>query len=181
MCTRLIDPMGIHFLCCAYGIKHMKTHDEVHNTFVAIAWNVNFPMGWKQLHVFPSTMFNSSHQQVNIVLTKDEFLTLVDVVITNPMNVNLFPWSCTTQKFVTLDVASAKERNYCDLHPINQFLLLAIQVFKCLHKQANVFLHNYANVIWSFKRPKGLLLFILIFFSLNFFQLHCKGCKHPSS
>ncbi len=164
MCTHLIDPMGIHFLCCAYGIKHMKTHDVVHNTFVAIMWNVSFHMGWEQLHALPSATLNYFHQQVNIVLTKNEICTLVDVVIANPMNVNLIFWSCTIQRFVALNAVPAKEKNYCNWHPANQFLLLAIQIFEWLHKQANVFLHNYANAIWSFKRPKGLLLSILIFF-----------------
>jgi hypothetical protein len=35
-------------------------------------------------------MFNSSHQQIDIVLTKDDIHTLANIIIANPMNVNLF-------------------------------------------------------------------------------------------
>jgi hypothetical protein len=61
--------------------------------------------------------------------------------------VDLFSRSCATQEFVASYAVQAKERNYCDRHPIDQFLLLAIDVFECLHKYINVFLHNYANAI----------------------------------
>jgi len=43
-------------------------------------------------------------------------------------------------------------------------ILLAIEVFGCLHKHANAFLHDYANVIWSLKEPKGPPLFVLVTF-----------------
>jgi len=37
VCTHPIDPMGIHFLCCAHGNKKIGTHDVICNTFVTIA------------------------------------------------------------------------------------------------------------------------------------------------
>jgi hypothetical protein len=79
------------------------------------------------------------------------------------MGTNL-PRSCTTQRFATSDVTQAKEKNYHNRHPINQFLPLAIEVFGYLHKHADVFLHDYANVIWSLKGTKGSHLFTLITF-----------------
>jgi hypothetical protein len=75
-----------------------------------------------------------------------------------------------------------KKKSYHKQHPIDQFLLLVIQVFGCLHKQVNVFLHNCANAIWSFKGTKGPPLFIYLgFFVVKKFQLHYKGCKHSPS
>jgi hypothetical protein len=62
------------------------------------------------------------------------------------------------------DGAQAKERNYCNWHSTNQFLFLAIEVFGCLHKYVDVFLHNYANAIQSLKRIEGLHLFTLVTF-----------------
>jgi hypothetical protein len=53
-------------------------------------------MGQKQLHMLPSTTFNSLHQQVDIVLTKDGIRTLRDIVIVDPMRVDLLPQSCAT-------------------------------------------------------------------------------------
>jgi len=54
------------------------------------------------------------------------------------MWVNLFPWSCAIQGFVTSNVAQAKERSYRNQHPINQFLPLTIEIFGCLHKHVDV-------------------------------------------
>jgi hypothetical protein len=62
MCTHPIDPMGIHLLRCTHGNERMGTHDVIHDIFVTIMQDVGFCMGRKQLHVHPSTTFNSSHQ-----------------------------------------------------------------------------------------------------------------------
>jgi hypothetical protein len=78
--------------------------------------------------------------------------------------VDLLPRYYTTQRIVALDVAQAKERSYCNRHPIDQFFPLAIEVFDCLHKHVNVFLNDYANAIWSFKGTKGPHLSTLVIF-----------------
>jgi hypothetical protein len=134
MCTHPIDYMGIHLLCCVHGNKHTGTHDEVHDTFVAIMWDVGFHVGQKQLHAFFSSTFNSFHWQVDIVLTKNDIHTLATIVIANPTWVDLFPWSCATQRLVASDAVQAKERSYLDRHFTDQFLPLAIEIFGCLHK-----------------------------------------------
>jgi hypothetical protein len=83
--------------------------------------------------------------------------------------VDLLPKSLQIKKFVTFDAIQAKENNYRDQHPKDQFLPLTIEVFGCLHKQAYVFLHDHANAIWSFKRPKGPPIFIFVTFFYQFF------------
>jgi hypothetical protein len=40
--------------------------------------------------------------------------------------IDLIPQSCATQRFIILNIVQAKERNYCNPHPINQFLPLPI-------------------------------------------------------
>jgi hypothetical protein len=80
------------------------------------------------------------------VLTKDDIRTLIDIVIVDLAQVNLFPWSCAIQWLVASDVAQAKERNYRNQHPTNQFLPLAKEEFGCLHNM-HVFLHDSANAI----------------------------------
>jgi hypothetical protein len=77
--------MGIHLLCCVHGNECTGTHDAIRNTFVAITRDVGFHMGQKQLHVLPSTTFNTSCQQVNIMLTKDGIRTLANVIIVDSM------------------------------------------------------------------------------------------------
>jgi hypothetical protein len=101
-------------------------------------------------------MFNSFLRRLN----KDGIHTLVDIVIVDPMWLDLFPRSYETKGFVTFDVGQTKERRYCDWHLIDQFLPLVSEVFGFLHKQVDVFLHNCANVIWSLKRLEGFHLFV---------------------
>jgi hypothetical protein len=116
MCTHPINFMGIYLFCCAHGNKHTWTHDAIHDTFVAIVHDVNSHMGWKQFHVLPSNTFNFFRQWVNIVFTKNGISTLTNVVITDPMWVDLLPWSCAIQRFVAFNVAQTKKRSYCDQH-----------------------------------------------------------------
>jgi hypothetical protein len=58
-------------------------------------------------------MFNS-FQQIDIIFIKDDIHTLSDVVIIDPMHVDLLLQCCTTQGFIASDVAQAKEKNYCN-------------------------------------------------------------------
>ncbi len=66
--------------------------------------------------------------------------------------------------FVAFDATQANKTSYPNRHPTNQFLPLAIEVFGCLHKHADVFLHDYANAIWSLKGIEGPHLSTLITF-----------------
>jgi hypothetical protein len=81
------------------------------------------------------------------MLTKNGVYTLTNIVIVNQTCVNLLLQFCTTQRFVTSDVAQAKEMSYHDRHPTNQFFPLAIEIFGCLQKCVNMFLHNCANAM----------------------------------
>jgi len=58
-------------------------------------------------------MFNS-FRQIDIMFIKDDIHTLVDVVIIDPMHVDLFFQCCTTPRFIPFDVFQAKEKNYCN-------------------------------------------------------------------
>jgi hypothetical protein len=142
----------------------LEPHDAIHDTFVAIMRDVSFHLRREQLHTFPATTFNSFRWRIDIVLTKDSICTLVDIVIADPKRIDLFPWSCATQGFVAFDAAQAKERSYRNWHPTDQFLSLTIEIFGCLHKHANVFLHDCLNAIWSLKGTEGLHLFTLVTF-----------------
>jgi hypothetical protein len=64
-------------------------------------------------------MFNFVHWQINIVLTKDGYWTLANVVIADPTHVDLFSWSCTIRRFVVSNAIQAKEWSYRNQHPID--------------------------------------------------------------
>jgi hypothetical protein len=89
--------------------------------------------------------------------------TLANVVVVDATQTYLFLGSCTIQRFVVFDAIQVKEKSYYNRHPTNQFFLLEIEVFGYLHKHV-VFLHNYANAIWSLKGTKGFHLFTLVTF-----------------
>jgi hypothetical protein len=98
------------------------------------------------------------------VLTKYGIHTLANVVIVNPTQTNLLPRSCVIQGFDAFDGVQTKKRSCCSRHPTNQFLPVAIEVFGCLHKHADVFLHDCANAIWSLKGIEGPHLSTLVTF-----------------
>jgi hypothetical protein len=50
--------MGIHLLRYAHGNECTRTHDAIHDTFVAIARDARLHVGQQQLHLLPSTTFN---------------------------------------------------------------------------------------------------------------------------
>jgi hypothetical protein len=78
-------------MMCVHDNKHTGAHDEVHYTFATIMQDVGFHMKQEQLHAIPSITFNSSCQWINIVLTKYDIHTLVNVVIIDPKRVDLLP------------------------------------------------------------------------------------------
>jgi hypothetical protein len=92
------------------------------------------------------------------VFTKDGIHTLIDVVIAKPTRADLLLRFYTTQRFATSDVAQAKKKSFHNRHPTNQFFPFAIEVFGCLCKHGDVFLHDCAIAIWSLKGPKNLHL-----------------------
>jgi hypothetical protein len=145
--------MSIHLLCCAHGNERIRTHDAICDIFATIALDVSFHVEREQLYALPSTTFNSSRQLIHIVLTKNDIHTLTNVVIMDATWMDLLSWSCAIQGFVAFDATQAKEISYHNQHPTDQIFPLTIEVFGCLHKHVNVFLHDCVNAIWSLKGP----------------------------
>jgi hypothetical protein len=88
--------MDIHLLRCTHGNECTRTHDVICDTFATIVQNVVLHMGCEQLHLIPLTTFNSFQWRVNIVFTKYGIHTLANVIIANPMWMDLFFQSYTT-------------------------------------------------------------------------------------
>jgi hypothetical protein len=77
----------------------------------------------------------------------DDIHILINVVIADLMRADVLPWFYAIQGFVSFNVTQAKEKNYCNQHPTEQFLPLTIEVYGGCHKHVDVFLHDYANAI----------------------------------
>jgi len=61
-------------------------------------------------------------------------------------------------------ISSRQGKKLSQPTPHYQFLPFIIEVFGCLKKHVDLFLHDYVNAIWSLKGPKGFRLSALIIF-----------------
>jgi len=61
-------------------------------------------------------------------------------------------------------ISSREGKKLSQPTPHYQFLPFIIEIFGCLQKHVDLFLHDYANAIWSLKGPKGSCLSALIIF-----------------
>jgi hypothetical protein len=88
-------PYGyLPLMLCVHDNKRIGTHDAIHDPFATIMRDINFHVGRKQLYALPSTTFNSSHQGVNIVFTKNDIPTCwsnVNKFISLILHNNLLP------------------------------------------------------------------------------------------
>jgi hypothetical protein len=90
-------------------------------------------------------------------------LTLTKIVITNPTQANLIPDLAQLKDLPPSMRLKARKGAITTSTP----LIIAIKVFGCLYKHANVFLHNCAKAIWSLKGQKDLHLSISVTFLLQ--------------
>jgi hypothetical protein len=67
----------------------MTSHDVVQNVFAAIAKNAGFHVSQKQTHVLPLPTLQFLCRQIEIVLLVDGVCTLVDIVIVDPIQIDL--------------------------------------------------------------------------------------------
>jgi hypothetical protein len=68
------------------------------------------------------------------VFINNNIRILANIGIANPTQADLLPRFCAIQGFIAFDATQTKKRSYHDQHFTNQFLLLTIEVFGCLHK-----------------------------------------------
>ncbi len=108
--THPIDATSVQLLYHTYNNEHTCTHDVVHDSFVAIAWDDGFHVGCEQLYALPLTTFHSSCWWVDIVFTKNGIYTLADVVITNPTRTNLFHQSLCNSRICYLQSCSSQRK-----------------------------------------------------------------------
>jgi hypothetical protein len=74
------------------------------------------------------------------VLITNGIHILVNVVIFNPIQINLVWQVAIFQEMVTIITTQSKDELYYIKRLGDVFFPLAIEIFECLHQQANVFL-----------------------------------------
>jgi hypothetical protein len=78
----------------------------------------------------------------------------------HPTWIDLVSWVVLSCGVVAIIMIQTKDGFYRDQFPMNIFLPLAIEVFRCLHQQEDGFLHQCANMAWGAKGIRGLPLSI---------------------
>jgi hypothetical protein len=66
--------------------------------------------------------------------------------------------------FAMMVVVHAKDNFYNNRFPMNLFLLVVVEVFKCLHQWIDMFFHQCANMMWGVKGIRGPPLLVLCTF-----------------
>jgi hypothetical protein len=88
-------------------------------------------------------------------------LHIGDVIIVDPTQANLVSQVVFSHGVTKTMGTQVKEGLYHDCYLVNVFLLLAIEVFRCLHLQSNSFFHRCASMAWTTKGTKGPHLLVL--------------------
>jgi len=116
-CGCTINDLGIHLLCCPCGRERTVAHDTFWNTIGAIISKSGAHVQRKVFHLF----FYHTQRQVDIVITRDIFRILVDVVIVNLTHTNLVQHALTTTHPTTV-IAQNKAWSYIERTQGNDFI-----------------------------------------------------------
>ncbi len=128
----------------------MSTYD---GSWIVLIWFVKLCI-WSLLDLYSYEM---------IVSIKSMFGSYDCEVITNTIRWNICTKSCCWGQNLWSKQTTGK-KSYHNQHPIDQCLLLAIEVFGCLYKQVDMFLHDCANAMWNFETPKDFSSICLDYF-----------------
>jgi membrane-associated PAP2 superfamily phosphatase len=99
-----------------------------------------------------------------IVMLVDGIRTLVDVIIVNPIRVDLISPMVFSHGVVMTMATQVKEGFYCDCYLMDMFFALVIKVFRSLHQLFDNIFHQCANMAWIAKGIRSLLLLVLCSF-----------------
>jgi hypothetical protein len=102
---------------------------------------------YEKTHVLSPLSLQSSHQQVDIVLSTNGIHTLVNMVIDDPTRGDLVSEVVPSRKVIMMMTTQAKKGLYHDWHSTSMFLPLVIEIFKYIHQQANNFPHQCVNMV----------------------------------
>ncbi len=128
-CCHTINDLGIHLLCCSCENDCTTTHDTLQNTIATIASKSGAHIQREVFHFFP----HHTQRRVNIIITKDNFRTLMDVVITISTHTNLVQHASTMIMHATIVIVQNKTQFYTERAPRDHFILLTIETYNGFH------------------------------------------------
>jgi hypothetical protein len=84
-CGHAIDDLGTHLLWCPCGSECTTIHNTFQNIVAIIALENGTHVQKEVSHLFPHHI----PQQVDILITRNDFCTLMDIVVANPIRTNM--------------------------------------------------------------------------------------------
>ncbi len=109
--------------------ERIATHDTFQDTIVVIASKSGIHVQTKVFHFFPC----HTRKWIDIVITRDNFQTLTNIVIADPTCTNLVQHTSITTAHAGTIAVQNKARSYTKWTSRNDFIPLAMETYNCLH------------------------------------------------
>jgi hypothetical protein len=154
-----IDDLGTHLLCCPCRIKHIATHDTLRNTIEVIALESGTHIQRQVSHLFP----HHTQRRVDIVIIRNNFCTLADIVIVDMTCTNLVYRVSTTTTHVATVAAQDKAQSCIEQALGDDFIPLAIETYSCFHPRFDSFLIFCVHAYITRHQHTSLVLLMLIY------------------
>jgi hypothetical protein len=84
-----------------------------------------------------------TQQQVDVFIIKNNFHTLMDIIIIDPTRIDMVQQTSTTTRVMTM-VAQENTRSYIEQAPSDDFIPFVIETYGCLHSHFDSFLIDCA-------------------------------------
>jgi hypothetical protein len=128
-CDHIIDDLGTHLLKCLYRNEHTTTHNTFWDNVATIFLESGTHVQREVSHLFPRHIWH----QMDILITKDNLWTLMDIVIAYSTHINMKQRTSTTTTHVVMMTTQEKTQSYIERIPSNDFIPLAMETYGCLY------------------------------------------------
>jgi hypothetical protein len=121
--------LGIHLLWCPCKSEHIVSHNILQNKIATIVLESETHVQTKCSYLFRYRI----QQWINILITRDNFWTLVNIVITNLTYPNIVQCLMSMTMHATIVAVQKKTWSYVDRASRDDFIPLGIETYGCLH------------------------------------------------
>jgi len=128
--------LSTHLLWCLCRNERIITHDTFQDTIPTIVLESGTHVQREVSHLF----FRYTQWWMDILITKDGFWTLMDVIIANSIRTNMLQWTLMMITYVAMMAIQEKTWSYTKWAPCDDFIPLAIETYGCLHSCFDLFL-----------------------------------------
>jgi len=97
-----------------------------------------------------------------IVITKDNFKTITNIVIIDPTCINLVQDVSTMTMYAMIVASQKKAQSYIERVPRDDFILFAIETYNCFHPCFDSFLTSCVHAYITHHQQSSLIPLMLI-------------------